>query len=76
MRLNSSKPTYAKELSSALGSTEWQSAIAMECAGSGSPEELRRLRLSSLSLEPNDVLGYLKAAETMENIKNMHVPCL
>jgi hypothetical protein len=45
-------------------------AIAMEASGQGSPEEIQRLRLSGLSLDPNDAGSYLEAAHVMAQHKD------
>jgi len=43
-------------------------AIALEASG-GSPEEIRRARLSGLALDPQDAAGFMKAARTMADHK-------
>lgn len=44
-------------------------AIAMEMSGSGSPEEIRRARLSAISLDPQDADGFIRAAQAMAEHK-------
>jgi tetratricopeptide (TPR) repeat protein len=43
-------------------------AIAMEASG-GDPEEIRRARLSAVALDPTDVQGFLRAAQTLAENK-------
>ncbi|MGF1578229.1 MAG: hypothetical protein ACFCD0_02575 [Gemmataceae bacterium] len=45
-------------------------AVALETKRGASPEELQRLRLSALSLEPDDVSGFLRAANTLADQKD------
>ena len=43
-------------------------AVALEASG-GDPDEIRRARLSAVSLDPNDAQGFLHAARTMADHK-------
>ncbi len=43
-------------------------AVALEACG-GDPEDVKRARLSAVSLDPNDAQGYLEAARTMASYK-------
>jgi tetratricopeptide (TPR) repeat protein len=44
-------------------------AVALEASKTGTPEEIRRARLSALSLDPQDAKGYLKAARAMADAR-------
>jgi tetratricopeptide (TPR) repeat protein len=44
-------------------------AIALEASKTGTPEEIRRARLSALALDPQDAQGYLKAARAMADAR-------
>jgi hypothetical protein len=45
-------------------------ALALECNG-GSPDEIKRARLSAMDLEPQDARGYLLAARAMADNNNL-----
>jgi tetratricopeptide (TPR) repeat protein len=44
-------------------------AIALEASKTGTPEEIRRARLSAIALDPQDAQGYLKAARAMADAR-------